>query len=113
MRQRVFGTGALDRLYQTGDGWVCLAVRSDAEFSALVEALGAPELAADERFASAPARTENDDELHGLLEARFTEKTAAEWESMLSAARVGYVEVNMTGQPVFTVYDPVLRETQA
>jgi crotonobetainyl-CoA:carnitine CoA-transferase CaiB-like acyl-CoA transferase len=107
-----YGTSALDRVYpSSGDGWVCLAVRSDTEFSALAQALGAPELATDKRFASTSARADNDDELQGLLAARFTEKTAAEWESTLSAARVGCVEVNMLGQPVFTSYDPVLRET--
>lgn len=107
-----FGTGALDRVYRaSGDGWVCVAVRSDAEFSALVDGLGAPELATDDRFASGAARAANDEELQTLLAERFTERTASEWESSLSAARVGCVEVNMTGQPVFTAYDPILRET--
>src|SRR5271168_8326 len=107
-----FGTGALDRVYQAGgDGWVCVAVRSDAEFSALVEGLDAPELATDDRFASVAARAAHAEELQALLAARFTERTASEWESSLSAARVGCVEVNMTGQPVFTAYDPILRET--
>jgi len=107
-----FGTGALDRVYQgSGDGWVCVAVRSNAEFSALVDGLGVPELATDDRFASVAARAAHDEELQTLLAERFTERTAAEWESSLSAARVGCVEVNMTGQPVFTAYDPILRET--
>jgi crotonobetainyl-CoA:carnitine CoA-transferase CaiB-like acyl-CoA transferase len=96
-----YGTGALDRVYPaSGDGWVCLAVRSDAEFTALRKTLGLPEVAAD-----------NNDELEGLLTARFAEQSAAEWESALTAAGVGCVEVNMTGQPIFTAYDPVLRET--
>jgi crotonobetainyl-CoA:carnitine CoA-transferase CaiB-like acyl-CoA transferase len=96
-----YGTSALDRVYPaSGDGWVCLAVRSDAEFSALRETLELPEVTAD-----------NNDELEALLTARFVERPAAEWESALTAARVGCVEVNMTGQPIFTAYDPVLRET--
>ncbi|MGZ8761606.1 MAG: CaiB/BaiF CoA transferase family protein, partial [Aeromicrobium sp.] len=104
-----YGTSALDRVYEaSGDTWVCLAVRSDSEFSALLGALG---LDADDRFASAAARAEHDDELVDLLGRAFTEKSAAEWESILSAARVGCVEVNMKGQPVFTSFDPVLRET--
>src|SRR5690606_16599787 len=81
------------------------------EFAALVDTLGMPELAKDERFSSAAARAANDSELTELLAARFTEKPAAEWESTLSAADVGCVEVNMLGQPIFTVHDPVLRET--
>jgi crotonobetainyl-CoA:carnitine CoA-transferase CaiB-like acyl-CoA transferase len=106
-----YGTGALDRVYPaSGDGWVCLAVRSDAEFSALLGGLGLPEVAVDERFASSSARIENDETLQALLAARFTERPAAEWESVLTAARVGCVEVNMAGQPIFTAYDPILRE---
>jgi crotonobetainyl-CoA:carnitine CoA-transferase CaiB-like acyl-CoA transferase len=107
-----YGTGALDRVYPaSGDGWICLAVKSESEFEALLDALGVPELAADQRFVSTQARADNDDELAAFLSARFAEKTAAEWESALSAARVGCVEVNLMGQPVFTVYDPVLRDS--
>lgn len=104
-----YGTNALDRLYEAaGDSWVSLAVRSDAEFAALLSAVG---LDADDRFSSAAARAENDDELVSTLGAAFAERAAAEWESILSAARVGCVEVNLLGQPVFTSFDPVLRET--
>jgi crotonobetainyl-CoA:carnitine CoA-transferase CaiB-like acyl-CoA transferase len=107
-----YGTSALDRLYEAGGGsWVCLAVRSDAEFCALVDVIGIAELATDERFASVAARARHDEDLAGLLGDRFAEKPAADWESALSAARVGCVEVNLKGQPVFTSFDPVLRET--
>ena len=107
-----YGTSALDRVYEaSGDSWICLAVHTDAEFTALLGVIGLPELATDDRFSSMSARGEHDDELVGLLGKRFAEKPAAEWETALSDARVGGVEVNMTGQPVFTSYDPVLRET--
>ncbi len=95
-----YGTGVLDRVYPAGgDGWVCLAVRTDAEFAALRATMGLSEVAAD------------DEGLEDLLAAKFLERPAAEWESELSAARVGCVEVNTLGQPIFTVFDPVLRET--
>jgi crotonobetainyl-CoA:carnitine CoA-transferase CaiB-like acyl-CoA transferase len=104
-----YGTSALDRLYEAaGDSWVALTVRSDAEFAALLHAVG---LDADQRFATASARAEHDDELVDVLGRAFAKKPAAEWESLLSAARVGCVEVNLLGQPVFTSFDPVLRET--
>ncbi|MDT5067135.1 MAG: hypothetical protein QOK02_3290 [Mycobacterium sp.] len=107
-----YGTGALDRVYEAAaDGWVCLAVRSDREFTALLDAIGLAELATDDRFSSASRRAGHDDELVELLGRRFREKPAAEWEAILSAVRVGCVEVNTKGQPVFTAYDPVLRET--
>jgi crotonobetainyl-CoA:carnitine CoA-transferase CaiB-like acyl-CoA transferase len=104
-----YGTSALDRLYEAaGDGWVSLVVRTDAEFAALLDTLG---LVADDRFASAAGRADHDDELVSLLGSAFKERPAAEWESTLSAARVGCVDVNLLGQPVFTSFDPVLRET--
>jgi crotonobetainyl-CoA:carnitine CoA-transferase CaiB-like acyl-CoA transferase len=107
-----FGIGALERIYEAShDSWLSLAVRSDAEFSALLGALGLDDVVTDVRFASATARAEHDDELVELLGARFAERPAAEWETTLSAVRVGCVEVNTKGQPLFTAYDPVLRET--
>jgi crotonobetainyl-CoA:carnitine CoA-transferase CaiB-like acyl-CoA transferase len=107
-----YGTGALDRVYEAAQGsWVSLAVKSDSEFAALLGVIGLPELATDERFASAAARADHDEELVNRLGARFAEKPASEWESELSAARVGCVDVNLLGQPVFTSFDPVLRET--
>jgi crotonobetainyl-CoA:carnitine CoA-transferase CaiB-like acyl-CoA transferase len=107
-----FGTAALDRVYPAAeDTWVCVAVRSDGEFERLVGTLGLPELAADERFATPGARADNDADLIKVLGGRFADKPAPEWEAMLSAVRVGCVAVNMQGQPAFTSFDPVLRET--
>ncbi|MBE1551930.1 crotonobetainyl-CoA:carnitine CoA-transferase CaiB-like acyl-CoA transferase [Mycobacterium sp. OAS707] len=95
-----YGTAPLDRVYPaSGDGWVCLSVRTDDEFAALRQALELPEVAAD------------DAQLESLLAGRFIQRPAADWESALTAAGVGCVEVNMKGQPIFTAYDPILRET--
>ena len=58
-----FGTSALDRVYEAAEGWVCLAVRTQHEFDALLGALDLPELATDVRFAGADARAANDDAL--------------------------------------------------
>ncbi len=107
-----YGTSALDRVYPAAEGtWVCLAVRSDAEFHALVGTIGLPELAADARFGTVAARASNDEALLALLGDRFAEKPALEWEAALSATRVGCVAVNLQGQPIVTSFDPVLRET--
>ncbi len=96
-----YGTSALDRVYEAaGDSWVCLAVKADDEFDALVRTLGVPD-----------AKSASNDELEALLAAKFAERPAAEWESELTAADVGCVECNLFGQPIFTIYDPVLRET--
>ena len=106
-----FGTSAVDRLYETADGWVCLAVRTPHEFESLLGTLGLPELATDPRFATSAARAANDDALAAAFGARFKEKPAAEWEAALLAVDVGCVEAYMKGQPAFNSFDPVLRET--
>jgi crotonobetainyl-CoA:carnitine CoA-transferase CaiB-like acyl-CoA transferase len=106
-----YGTSALERVYETHDGWVCLVVRTDREFAALCRGLDDEELAADARFADSEGRKLNDADLIVALEKRFTARTAAEWESRLSGLDVGCVEVNMKGQPAFTSFDPVLRAT--
>ena len=105
-----YGTNAIDRLYETAEGWVCLAVRTDDEFEALLSTLGLPDLAVDPRFATPEARAANDDALIAALGARFKEKPAAEWESALLAADVGCVEAFMKGYPAFSSFDPGLRE---
>jgi crotonobetainyl-CoA:carnitine CoA-transferase CaiB-like acyl-CoA transferase len=107
-----YGTSALDRVYEAGaDSWVCLAVKTDREFTALLEAMGLSTSRTDDRFSSAPRRADHDDALADLLGGRFVEKSAVEWEARLAEVGVGCVEVNMKGQPVFTAYDPVLCET--
>jgi crotonobetainyl-CoA:carnitine CoA-transferase CaiB-like acyl-CoA transferase len=100
-----YGTGPLDRVYETAEGWVCLAVRTQHEYDALIGALSVSPAPADVRAAS------GDDALAATLGARFKEKTAAEWEVELLAVDVGCVEAFMKGQPAFTSFDPVLRAT--
>lgn len=107
-----FGTGALDRVYEAAaGGWVYLVVRTDSELSALLDVLDLADLASDDRFATAAARVDHDEALQTLLADRFAQRSAATWESTLCAAGVGCVEADLRGQPVFTVYDEVLRDT--
>ena len=107
-----YGTSALERLYETAEGgWVCVAVRSDAEFDRLAAALGVAELVADDRFATAEARRANDDALVRALQVRFQEKPAGEWEAALTPLRVGCVAAHMTGLPSFIAFDEVLEQT--
>ena len=82
-----YGISALERVYEAAEGsWVSVAVKTVAEFSAMLGVIGLPELVTDERFASAAARADHDDELVSLLGARFAERPAAQWESELTAA---------------------------
>ena len=107
-----YGTSALDRVYRAAEGsWVCLSARLDSEFEALVRELGRPDLAEDQRFGSVAARQDHDQDLCQLLGDVFAQRSAADWEVLLTKARVGCVEADTKGQPIVTSFDPVLRET--
>jgi crotonobetainyl-CoA:carnitine CoA-transferase CaiB-like acyl-CoA transferase len=70
------------------DGRLMVAAANDRLFAALVEAVGAPELAADPRFASNSDRVANRGELTPLLEARFATEDRATWLQRLGEAGV-------------------------
>jgi crotonobetainyl-CoA:carnitine CoA-transferase CaiB-like acyl-CoA transferase len=84
------GWNALYRLYQTTDGWLCLALWREDQWTALCQALGRQDLAADPRFATAAARrdADADGELWKILEDQFATRSAAEWFSALDALGV-------------------------
>lgn len=63
----------------TADGYVALACPKEKFYSALVTAIGMPELGQDPRFRSFGARHEHRDELVALLGGRFATRTTAEW----------------------------------
>ena len=81
-------------LYETGAGDLVLAVGNDRQFAALCEVLGAPELAADDRFSSNGDRVSNRGELRRELVARLAAAPAADWARLLTAVRVPAGEVN-------------------
>ena len=76
------------------DRWFVVAVGNDSQFVALTRALGQPELAADVRFATNPARIEHRQQLLSLLEPVFRQRTAGEWLELLSAAGVPVAPIN-------------------
>jgi crotonobetainyl-CoA:carnitine CoA-transferase CaiB-like acyl-CoA transferase len=90
------GLNSLYRLYETAEGWVCVAIVKPKHWQAFCDATGRPELATDERFADAAARAKYDEELGGILEEVFTGRTAAEWFSTLDAAGVP-IEISAQG----------------
>jgi crotonobetainyl-CoA:carnitine CoA-transferase CaiB-like acyl-CoA transferase len=82
------GTDACYRLYETQDGWIQIAAVREPEWVALCGALGAPELADDERFAVAALRREHRTQLETLLAPRFLTKTSVSWTHALDDAGV-------------------------
>ena len=90
--------------YQTFDASdrpVALAVGNDAQFGRLCEAMGLPDLAEDERYATNPDRVANREELVAALQARFSERTADEWVEGIRGAGVPCGPVNALSD-VFT-----------
>jgi crotonobetainyl-CoA:carnitine CoA-transferase CaiB-like acyl-CoA transferase len=81
-------------LLATADADMVLAVGTDAQFRALCEVLGTPELALDGRYATNADRVANRDSLRGAIAARLAQRSAAHWAAELALAGVPAGEVN-------------------
>jgi crotonobetainyl-CoA:carnitine CoA-transferase CaiB-like acyl-CoA transferase len=86
--------------FRCGDGeWVALSCWSDAEFAAMATAIGDAALAADARFATAPARRANAaalDTIVGAWAAGLATASAAA-ETLQAAGIAAYPVVTMAG----------------
>ena len=80
--------------FATADGEIAVAVGSERQWPRFCEALGAPELAADPRFATNGDRVRNREALRPLLAARLGAETTAAWISRLDAAEIPCGPVN-------------------
>jgi crotonobetainyl-CoA:carnitine CoA-transferase CaiB-like acyl-CoA transferase len=74
--------------FQTADGFALIGAGSDALFRRLADALGCPELPADERFKDNPSRVSNRAELVEALSKRTRARKAADLVEVLRAAGV-------------------------
>jgi formyl-CoA transferase len=87
--------------YETSDGsFVIIAANQDTLFRRLCGAMGRPELADDDRFATHGARGRNQDELDVLISAWAKEHDSAALQQLLDA-------VGVVAGPVNTVADVV------
>jgi crotonobetainyl-CoA:carnitine CoA-transferase CaiB-like acyl-CoA transferase len=80
--------------YEAADRPFAVAAGNDRLFARLCEAVGLPELAGDERFASNEARVENVDALARELEAVFRTRPADHWVQVLRTANVPVGPIN-------------------
>ena len=80
--------------FPAADGLLMVAVGTDGQFRALCRAIGRPELARDERFATNPARVTHREELITILQAEFRKATRGEWVERLLSAGVPAGPVN-------------------
>jgi crotonobetainyl-CoA:carnitine CoA-transferase CaiB-like acyl-CoA transferase len=80
--------------YDAADRPFALAVGNDRLFARLCEAIGAPELASDERFATNSARIANVEALNARLGAVFLEQPAEHWIELLREHAVPVGPIN-------------------
>ncbi len=82
------------KAFESADGWVILAVGNDRQFRRWCDFAGAPELAADPRFATNSARVENRGALYARMLPIMRRKTTAEWVDGLADLGVPCGPVN-------------------
>jgi formyl-CoA transferase len=97
------GTGlkgvAPSNIFRSRDGkWIVIAANADNVFRRLCDAMGRPELADDERFATHLARGEHQEELEALVAEWAAERDATEIDRVLNDAGV------ICG-PIYTIAD--------
>jgi len=92
--------------FRTADGWIAIAAPNDGLYARLCEALEAPELATDERFASNAKRVEHRETLVPLIEERLSTRSAEEWLSALE-------EVGVPSGKIRTVPDALRAAAEA
>lgn len=98
---------APSNIYQSADGsWVVIAANQDSVFARLCQAMGAPELAADPRFADHVARGRNQDELDAIIGEWAAQRKPADIIATLSDAGVISGPINTVAE---VVTDPQLR----
>ena len=79
---------------EASDGWILVGGANQKNFIRMLEALGAPELGSDPRFATNAARMANLATLEAELSGRFRTKPAAHWLEALETAGVPCGPVN-------------------
>jgi crotonobetainyl-CoA:carnitine CoA-transferase CaiB-like acyl-CoA transferase len=89
-------------ILEAGDGRLIAIHLSSLEkfWTGLIEALEAPELAADPRFSTRLARIDNYATLRTELSARFAKHNLAHWEARLRSQDVPYAPINSIEQVV-------------
>jgi crotonobetainyl-CoA:carnitine CoA-transferase CaiB-like acyl-CoA transferase len=79
--------------FATADGHLVLAVGADRQWQRFCHAIARDEWAADERFATNPARVEHRETLIPQLQRVFAERTTAAWQELLTAVEVPHSPV--------------------
>ena len=78
----------IDLIYETGDGYISVAVNTDKQWHNLAHALGRPEWLGDSRFLTPALRHQNINDRLALIQEVLLTRSAAEWLEALEAADV-------------------------
>lgn len=80
--------------FRAADGWLVVGCAKEKFWQRLVEAIGRPELASDERFVDFAARGQHRDEVIAELDAVLATRTVDEWLKVLGEAGVPCGPIN-------------------
>ncbi|MFD9960682.1 CaiB/BaiF CoA transferase family protein [Amycolatopsis sp. NPDC058986] len=86
------------RACRTADGWMCVLPYNDRNWRDFFAHAGRPELAADPRFASMPARIAHADELYGHVRELTPQFTSAQWQEFCD-------RVSIPAHPVYSLQE--------
>jgi crotonobetainyl-CoA:carnitine CoA-transferase CaiB-like acyl-CoA transferase len=78
----------------TGDGELIVIAGNDRQFRMLMQALGRPEVADDERFSSVGARNDNREQLRPILLEQLATRSARDWFGILTDAGIPCGPIN-------------------
>ncbi|MET7642582.1 CoA transferase [Streptomyces sp. NPDC005426] len=81
-------TAAPSGTFRTKDGPLNIAANQQRQFETLCRLVGAPELVTDPRFAEREGRKAHREELNSALNEALAQRSAAEWEQVLTPAGV-------------------------
>ncbi len=84
--------------FEASDGWLVIAAGNDTLFQKMSDAIGAPELAEDPRFATNALRTDNWEPLGDAINAALKARTIDEWLAILDDAGVPSGPINTIDQ---------------
>ena len=76
------------QVYATADGFMVLAVGNDGQFRSMATAIGQPELATDDRFATNPQRVKHRLALNQILEPLFAGQSKSHWTDLFRRSGV-------------------------
>lgn len=85
-------------VFKTNDGHMNLAVAGQEIWKRFATAMGRDDWTTDDRYSTAPARSQYRDALGAEIEAFTVDKTTAEWSEIMNDAGVPPGEINDIGQ---------------